>query len=75
MKLKTGVEFLSDAVMDIEDLVKAGQKQKICPYFLARELKRNADIVFIPYNYILDKKRMKSQGISLEVSILFYPNN
>ncbi len=29
---------------------------RMCPYYLARELKSQADIVFMPYNYILDIK-------------------
>ena len=28
----------------------------MCPYYLARELKKEADIIFMPYNYILDVK-------------------
>lgn len=29
---------------------------RMCPYYLAREMKSEADIVFMPYNYILDIK-------------------
>ena len=28
----------------------------MCPYYLAKELKSNADVIFMPYNYILDLK-------------------
>nr|XP_033320828.1 regulator of telomere elongation helicase 1 homolog [Megalopta genalis]XP_033320829.1 regulator of telomere elongation helicase 1 homolog [Megalopta genalis]XP_033320830.1 regulator of telomere elongation helicase 1 homolog [Megalopta genalis] len=57
-------------VLDIEDLVKAGQKYRCCPYFLSRELKQNADITFMPYNYLLDPKARRSQGIDLQNSII-----
>ena len=33
-----------------------GTRQRMCPYYLARELKAQADIIFMPYNYILDVK-------------------
>jgi len=56
-------------ILDIEDLVKLGQKQRVCPYFMARELKKDADIVFMPYNYILDQKHLKSHGVELMVRI------
>lgn len=57
-------------VLDIEDLVKVGQKHKCCPYFLAKELKQSADIVFMPYNYLLDPKTRRSQGIDLQNTVI-----
>ncbi|XP_076299297.1 regulator of telomere elongation helicase 1 isoform X2 [Lasioglossum baleicum] len=57
-------------VLDIEDLVKAGQKHKCCPYFLSKELKQNADITFMPYNYLLDPKARKAQGIDLQNNVI-----
>ncbi|XP_076231617.1 regulator of telomere elongation helicase 1 [Calliopsis andreniformis] len=62
--------FFKQEVLDIEDLVKAGQKFKCCPYFLSRELKQNADIVFLPYNYVLDAKSRRSQGIDLQNNVI-----
>ncbi|CAK9810667.1 Regulator of telomere elongation helicase 1 homolog [Anthophora quadrimaculata] len=63
--------FFKNEVLDIEDLIKAGQKYKCCPYFLSRELKQNADITFMPYNYLLDAKARRSQGIDLQNNIIF----
>lgn len=57
-------------ILDIEDLVKAGQKMKCCPYFLAKELKQGADITFMPYNYLLDPKTRKSQGIEVQNNVI-----
>jgi regulator of telomere elongation helicase 1 len=42
--------------VDIEDLNTFGNKHKCCPYYVARQLKETADILFMPYNYLLDKK-------------------
>lgn len=50
-------------VIDVEDIVSMGQKHKFCPYFMAKELKQHADIIFLPYNYLLDPISRKSLGI------------
>ncbi len=42
------------AVWDIEDLLKLGKGVRGCPYFAARTLAEKSDIVFCPYNYIVD---------------------
>lgn len=52
-------------ILDIEDLVSVGKKIKCCPYYLAKELKQEADIVFMPYNYLLDPKSRKANGVEL----------
>ncbi|KAK2724782.1 regulator of telomere elongation helicase 1 homolog isoform X1 [Artemia franciscana] len=65
-------EFTNGPVMDIEDLVKEGQKQKACPYFLSREMKKNADIIFMPYNYLLDPKIRKMHGVEIEGNIIIF---
>jgi len=28
----------------------------VCPYYISKELKRDADIIFMPYNYLIDPK-------------------
>ncbi|XP_046394978.1 regulator of telomere elongation helicase 1 homolog [Ischnura elegans] len=67
---KEDVIFKESGPMDIEDLVKAGRKLQCCPYYVAKELKQNADIVFMPYNYILDPKSRKANGVELENKIV-----
>lgn len=57
-------------IMDIEDLVTEGKKQGFCPYFMAKELKQQCDIVFMPYNYILDARARKALGIELSNNVI-----
>ena len=40
--------------VDIEDLVTLGQKTRGCPYFAAKHAHETAELVFCPYNYLLD---------------------
>ena len=42
--------------LDIEDLVRWGKKRKICPFFASREGWEEADLILLPYNYILDPR-------------------
>lgn len=29
---------------------------RVCPYYLSRSLKQEADVIFMPYNYLVDPK-------------------
>lgn len=44
----------SSKVWDIEDIVKVGKKVKGCPYFASKKLYERAEVIFCPYNYIID---------------------
>ncbi|GLV35707.1 Regulator of telomere elongation helicase 1 [Carabus blaptoides fortunei] len=57
-------------IADIEDLIKVGQKMKFCPYYMTKELKKSADIVFLPYNYLLDPKARRAQQLDLRNSVI-----
>lgn len=59
-----------DEILDIEDLVTVGKKLKCCPYYLSKELKQDADIIFMPYNYLLDPKSRKANGVELLNNII-----
>ncbi|CAH8516311.1 unnamed protein product [Heterobilharzia americana] len=51
---------------DIEDLVQALTPVPSCPYFCSRSLAKSADIIFCPYDYLLDP--LNRSATSLEVS-------
>ena len=38
---------------DIESLKAHGMKRKLCPYYMSRDMAAKADIVFLPYNYLV----------------------
>lgn len=59
-------------ILDIEDLVLLGEKHRVCPYYMAKELKTEAEIVFMPYNYLLDQKARKAHGIELQGNVLIF---
>ncbi|KAL1459669.1 hypothetical protein WDU94_011626 [Cyamophila willieti] len=65
-----GGKNLIPAVWDIEDLVTIGRKHSSCPYYVARELVNTADIVFCPYNYVIDPLIRKSLELKIDKSII-----
>ncbi|CAA6655856.1 unnamed protein product [Spirodela intermedia] len=57
-------------VHDIEDLVKIGRSVKGCSYFGARSLATEAQLVFCPYNYVINPIIRKAMEIDLKGDIL-----
>ncbi|KAM7399849.1 hypothetical protein PAMP_019090 [Pampus punctatissimus] len=55
---------------DIEDLVSLGRRLRSCSYYAARELREGANIIFCPYNYLLDPLIRESMEIDLAGQIL-----
>lgn len=55
---------------DLEDLVKVGKKVKSCPYYASRDLKMKAQIIFCPYNYLVEPMIRKSMEINLKGQIV-----
>ncbi|XP_053368397.1 regulator of telomere elongation helicase 1 [Clarias gariepinus] len=61
-----------NSILDVEDLVKAGKKQRVCPYYLSRSLKQHADLIFMPYNYLLDPKSRRAHNIELKGAVVIF---
>jgi len=62
---KTTLHSEINNIKDIEDLVSLGKQYSICSYYLARDIAADADIIFMPYNYLLDPRIRKSLKINL----------
>lgn len=69
-KALEGPEVNNQSVLDIEDLVKVGKSCRACPYYMSKQLSGQADIVFLPYNYVLDPKLLKSFKLELSNSVV-----
>ena len=57
-------------VWDIEDLVAIGKDVGACPYFAARSLMEHADIIFCPYNYIVDPDIRECMQLDLQHQVI-----
>lgn len=65
---RTAEEYTPDC--DIEDLVKRGKAEKFCPYFSTRAALEYAEVVFAPYNYLVDPVVREAMGIELRQDIV-----
>ncbi|GMH35725.1 hypothetical protein BSKO_03593 [Bryopsis sp. KO-2023] len=59
-------------IMDIEDLVKLGKNMRACPYFASRKMAQTAELVFCPYNYLIDPDIRDSMGITVEGDVIIF---
>ena len=41
-------------ILDLEELQTLGTERKVCPFYLTRGNVKEAEIIFLPYNYLLD---------------------
>ncbi|XP_076644562.1 Fanconi anemia group J protein homolog isoform X2 [Halictus rubicundus] len=57
-------------VWDIEDLVASGKVRELCPYFAARTFMEMADIIFCPYNYLIDSDIRESMQLDLTDDVI-----
>lgn len=59
-------------ILDIEDLGKFGEEFNCCPYYASKELHKEAEIIFLPYNYLLDPKIRDICAIDLKNAIVIF---
>ncbi|KAK7376652.1 hypothetical protein VNO80_02066 [Phaseolus coccineus] len=57
-------------VHDIEDIVKVGQLVKGCSYYAARSMSDDAQLVFCPYNYIINPVIRAAMDVDIKGAIV-----
>ncbi|CAN6939079.1 unnamed protein product [Brassica oleracea] len=63
---------IGDEPVDIEDLVNIGKDSGPCPYYLTREVHKDVDILFAPYNYLISNAYRKYLKVNWNSSILIF---
>ncbi|RWS18872.1 regulator of telomere elongation helicase 1-like protein, partial [Leptotrombidium deliense] len=69
-KISKTSDYAATPIHDIEDQVTLGKKHSLCPYYASKALAQKADVVFVPYNYLIDKQARKSQEIVLKDAVV-----
>lgn len=58
--------------LDIEELHEIGNKLIICPYFASKDRVPGADIIFMPYNYLIDEKIRENFEVNYKNSVIIF---
>lgn len=59
-----------DKILDMEELLASGRENHYCSYYMSKTFVEGADIIFIPYNYLLDPKIRGFIGVELKDAIV-----
>lgn len=57
-------------ILDIEDLHEIATEFECCPYYMSKQRNKDAEIVFMPYNYLLDPNIRHTNQVDLKGSII-----
>jgi regulator of telomere elongation helicase 1 len=58
--------------MDIEEIHKVAQRHQFCPYYASKERAGAADLIFMPYNYLIEEKIRENFEINYSNSIMIF---
>lgn len=58
--------------LDIEELHETGKSMNACPYYVMKDRAGAADVVFMPYSYIIDQKYRENFAINWENSVIIF---
>ena len=67
---QAGADEATRPVPDIEDFVAEAKRGELCPFYLARELQESSEVLFMPYNYLLDAKVRRALDIDPSRDVL-----
>ncbi|KAI9221711.1 helicase C-terminal domain-containing protein [Blastocladiella britannica] len=63
---------LPNEILDIEEIAQYAKTRAGCPYYVARNSLAAAEIVFLPYNYIVDSTARRQQKINLDGAVVIF---
>ena len=66
------IKKLSWDPIDIEELHKIAENMNICPYYGNKDRVNGADIIFMPYNFLIDPKIREIFEFNYKNSIIIF---
>ena len=69
-EIKLAIERLTWEPVDLEDIKDYALKHNFCPYYALKDRLGAADIILMPYNYLIDEKIRNTMNIDWVNSII-----
>lgn len=70
------IDLLSERIesrcMDVEELAAIGKQKGICPYYFAKSKVGGADVLVVPYQYLLEAGMRKQLQLNLRNSVIVF---
>lgn len=69
-----GIVHIGKMVLIIlkEDLERVGRENALCPYYLSKETLTGGDVLFMPYNYLIDPKIRATLSIDFHDAVVIF---
>jgi regulator of telomere elongation helicase 1 len=64
--------MLTEAILDIEDIIQVSDAHGACPYYVSREAMKSSELLFVPYNYLIDPRVRSNQHLVVSNAILIF---
>eukprot|EP00927_Polykrikos_kofoidii_P038400 TRINITY_DN32748_c0_g4_i1.p1 TRINITY_DN32748_c0_g4~~TRINITY_DN32748_c0_g4_i1.p1 ORF type:complete len:1032 (+),score=137.48 TRINITY_DN32748_c0_g4_i1:146-3097(+) len=73
MSLRKGLgKQVNISCCDIEEIVSACQTGRICPFYKTREESKEAELLLVPYDYLINPQTRESLQINLKGNVLIF---
>jgi chromosome transmission fidelity protein 1 len=59
-------------IADLEEIKAIGKSESFCPYFYEKHCKNKANLILMPYTYLLDEKSSEDIGSLLQNSVVIF---
>lgn len=64
------LEYMAVNIFDIEELKKQGRSCNACPFYASRLAQETSELIFCPYNYIVDENIRRAMDINLKDAVV-----
>ena len=72
LHVPSAAQSIRHEILDIEDLTTQGRERHVCPYYVSREAAETADLVLVPYSYLLQPSFRSTLRLNWSQSVVVF---